>query len=312
MAEKEVKPEAFSRDDALNLARKGKNDWNVWAEKKKNEGQKLNFSGLNFSTNEKNKAISFEGFIFPGDVLFSRAQFQDARFDGATFMGDAGFDGATFKGDAQLDGGTFTGPVSLENCQFRTVPDFRRSKFEKHVTLHGVKVAPESREARFLGRAKDADTADKYRRLKELAVVARDHDREQLFFARELKSKRGHETQGLARQAPNYFYELLSDFGRSLWRPVLGLFAVLLAFGNLYRCLASKDMEHIWDGLLFSMAQLFPFLGASKGVLAEAKVALFGTCPAGNWVNFFSVIEGLLGVVFIFLIGLALRNRFRI
>ncbi len=306
----------------------------------------VNFSGFNFTTDE-NKAISFEGFMFPGDMRFFRAKFQDARFNEATFEGDAKFDEATFEGNARFEeatfegnarfdeatfegeawfgeatfkgdawfnratfkgyaefhGGTFTGPVSLENSQFRSVPDFRRSEFQKHVTLHGVGIE--------FKRPAKASEADMFWRLKEIAVEARDHDREQLFFAFELKAKRGHETRDLAL-VPNYLYEWISDFGRSLWRPTFGLLAMWFAFGNLYRWLASKDIEHFWDGLLFSTAQLFPFLSASKGVLAEAKVALFGTGTVGNWANAFSVIEGLLGIVFIFLIGLALRNRFRI
>ena len=183
------------------------------------------------------------------------------------------------------------------------MPDFRRGEFQKHVTLHGISIE-------FKRPAKASD-ADMFRRLKEIAVEARDHDREQLFFAFELKAKRGHETRGLAL-VPNYFYGWISDFGRSLWRPTFGLLAVWFAFGNHYRWLASKDMEHLSDGLLFSTAQLFPFLSASKGVLAEARFALFGTETVGNWVSTFSVIEGLLGIVFLFLIGLTLRNRFRI
>lgn len=344
MSEKNDEPEALSGVEALALARKGKGAWNAWAVE--NEGWGVDFSGVNFTT-EENEAISFKGFTFPGDVSFSNTKFKSSVFVGVTFEGVASFKGAIFereavfadatfkgtvrfdkatfekdamfaratfegaaqfglaifKGRARFSGVVFTGPVSLEHSQFFTVPDFRRSEFQKHVTLHGVCI-------KFRRSAKGSD-ADMYRRLKEIAVTARDHDREQLFFAWELKAKRGHETRGLAL-APNYFYEWTSDFGRSLWRPTVGLLAVWFAFGNHYRWLASKDMDHLSDGLLFSTAQLFPFISASKGVLAEAKVALFGTGTVGNWVNTFSVIEGLLGIVFLFLIGLALRNRFRI
>lgn len=218
------------------------------------------------------------------------------------------FSGAKFQG-ARFDGGTFTGPVSLENSQFWTVPDFRRSEFQKHVTLHGIEVAPKSPEAGFLGRAKDTDTADKYRRLKELAVAARDHDREQRFFARELKAKRGHETRGLALVS-SYLYELASDFGRSLWRPKFGFFAVLFAFGLAYATGFGKTGMVI-SGLLYSANHLLPFLPGSRKRIEVLETSLFGG-PAPDSVSALTMFEGVFGAVFIFLIGLALRNRFRI
>ncbi|MBI4458353.1 pentapeptide repeat-containing protein [Candidatus Uhrbacteria bacterium] len=236
----------------------------------------------------------FRGSRFGGNTTFAGATFgKDADFRNTVFMGEADFSGATFKG-----------PVSLEGCRFAVVPDFRRCKFDKHVTLHGCEV--EFRTPR-------QEDADKYRRLKELAVAARNHDQEQYFFACELKAKRGFETRGLAL-VPNHFYEWTSNFGRSLARPTLGLGVVWFGFGDHYRWLADKDYGHLWDGLLFSAAQLLPFLGASRGVLADAKAALFGSgsAPLSGWVNALTMIEGVLGIVFLFLIGLALRNRFRI
>lgn len=283
------KPEPLEGEEALALARQGKNAWNAWAED--NPGREVDFVGVDF-TAEGNKDISFEGFTFPGEADFSEANFQYARFDratfkgnawfgkatfegragfggatferdaefiGATFKGDtwfdeatfeesawfdeatfeegavfsratfegsarfeeatfegaAGFYRATFEGDAGFGGATFTGPVILYGSRFRIVPDFRRSEFQKHATLHGIEVD--------FRRPTKPDDADRYRRLKELAFNARDHDREQMFFAYELIAKRGHETRGLAL-IPNYLYEWTSDFGRSLALPSIGLF----------------------------------------------------------------------------------------
>ena len=353
--EEENGPEPFEEEEALDLARQGKDAWNAWAEE--NPGREVDFADVDFTT-EENKAISFQGFTFPGDANFSVAKFKDAEFNeavfkgnanfseatfevdagfgwatfagyaefgGATFEREAGFDEATFEGkagfgdvtfegdarfyratfegDSRFDGATFAGSVDLNGSRFETVPDFRATNFEKHLTLHGIEVD--------FRRPADPADADRYRRLKDFAVAARDHEREQMFFAYELMAKRGYETRGLAL-VPNYLYGWLSGFGRSLWRPSIGLFVVWGTFGVLYSWIAVKDWSHIWDGLLFSAAQLFPFLGASKGALADAKAALFGNAALDAWVNALGMIEGVLGVVFLFLIVLALRNRFRI
>ena len=71
-------------------------------------------------------------------------------------------------------------------------------------------------------------------------------------------------------------------------------------------------MSHLWDGLLFSTAQIFPFLGASRGALGDARNALYGEEPLSVGINALAFLEGGLGILFLFLIGLVLRNRFRI
>ena len=327
------KPEPLRSKQALAKALKGPEVWNEWA--KENPDQEVTFQGVDFTTGV-NKKISFKDFTFPGNTDFSRTQFRgadfgganfgectwfteaifedDARFDKATFGKYARFESATFRkgawfpettfeGDAGFGGATFSGLVALYGSRFQFVPDFRRTDFQKHITLHGMEV-------NFLWPALDGD-ADKYRRLKELAVNARNHDLEQMFFAYELMAKRGHETRGL-KLIPNYLYGWFSGFGRSLRRPCAWLLGVWFGFGILYNWIATKEMSHLWDGLLFSVAHLFPFLGASKGALAEAKTALFGNAPLGVLVNFSAMLEGGLGILFLFLIGLALRNRFRL
>ncbi len=62
---------------------------------------------------------------------------------------------------------------------------------------------------------------------------------------------------------------------------------------------------------MLSLATLVPFVAASPSTMTEARENLFGT-DVGIWVDVFSFFEGFLGLAFFFLIGLALRNRFRI
>jgi len=332
--DEEGKPKVLKGQAALTLARQGKDAWNAWAEE--NPGRRVSFWKANFTT-EANKRISFNGFFFPGEVSFTEATFLYGHFDGAIFRGEALFSNATFEDNAsftetifehraaffttsfkassvflraifkdiaQYAGASFNGIVSFSGSRFQIVPDLRGTDFKNHVTLHGIAV-------NFRRRAQYGD-ADKYRRLKELSVNARDHDREQMFFAYELIANRGYETRGL-KTWPSHLYELFGDFGRSLLRPCSWLFGVWFGFGIFYRWLETSDKtNHIWDGLLFSTAQLFPFLGGAKGTLHDAGKVLFGAPPFDTVINVMALAEGGLGILFIFLIGLALRNRFRI
>ena len=68
---------------------------------------------------------------------------------------------------------------------------------------------------------------------------------------------------------------------------------------------------HTLDGLLYSAANLLTFLPGTKGRFESLEKDLFGGhMPDG--VVALGMLEGVLGLVFLFLIGLALRNRFRI
>jgi hypothetical protein len=188
----EDEPEPFGGEEALELARQGKDAWNAWAED--NPGRKVDFSAIDLTT-EENEEISFGGFTFPGEALFSETKFQSADFNEAIFIGNADFSGATiedygwfqgsvfigkaefigtlckdaaffldalfeedalfisfffvndanfqnatFQKNAIFIGATFTGPFVLDGSRFRVVPDFRLSEFNKHVTLHGMRV----------------------------------------------------------------------------------------------------------------------------------------------------------------------------
>jgi len=259
----------------------------------------VQFGRVRFKGNADFNRTTFEEVAWFDEAMFNSA----ASFQGTTFKKKAQFDRATFKWRPWFDGASFEDVVFLEDSEFLEVPDFRRTTFEKGVNLNRMAVSP--------GRV-NVDSADKYRRLKKIAVEGKDHDREQYFFACELRAKRGFETRGLAL-VPNYLYEWTSDFGRSVWRPVLWLADVWLYFGLLYWWLSGREIEDLGYGFSYSASKLFPFIGASREMFSEARDTLFGkNAEVGLSVSSLSAIEGFLGIVFIFLIGLALRNRFRI
>jgi len=380
-------------DDALKLARQGKDVWNTWAADPANAGTSVCFSHHDFTSDP----IGFSGFIFPGPVSFQRckfngpdfsetifkgdadfinAEFHDqttfrgacfhgevnfrgtqfgssayfnvakfysdaifggvmfaggVRFQNAEFEGEAGFRDASFFGKAWFNDSRFAGegpdfhsvefggPMYLDGAVFEYVPEFRYTKITNHFTLHRVEVKyhDSDQRAKWLGlswaKAADGDDVDRYRRLKELANVAKDHEREQYFFALELKAKRHYETTGCALLL-NYAYGWFSGFGRSVWRPLVGLIGVWGMFGVGHGMFAKLDTSMPYlEGLRLSAAVLLPFVSSARTIYEKASTAVYGQAPARAWVLDLAVVmESMLGLIFIFLLGLALRNRFRL
>lgn len=275
-------------------------------------------------------AAKFEGARFGDNVRFLRATFGgNARFDGATFDGTAKFDGATFESAAKFSGATFVGeadfrsavfggPVYLDGAGFTSVPELRFTKIATHFTLHGVRVeyAKSDERAMWLGLSWSKaypDDVDRYRRLKELAMAAKDHEREQAFFALELKAKRHYETTGWALLL-NYAYGGFSGFGRSVMRPMGWLVGVWFLFGVGHSMFAKLEAgAPLSDGFRLSTAVLLPFVSSARTIYEKASEALYGDPPAYPWVLDLAVVaESALGLGFLFLLGLGLRNRFRL
>lgn len=291
--------ETLRKEDALNQAHVSAEYWNAWVTKHK--GWKVDFSHVDF-TPGKQGPISFRGFNFPGEV----------NFQNATFGAGTSFSDTVFVGMADFTGAHFKSALDLNSTRFMQVPDLRFTKIDHHVSLANVQVEFAAKKVKFRKQAADPEDADRYRRLKELAVQARDHEQEQNFFADELRAARWHRTRGAAL-VPNYLYEWLSDFGRSVLRPSLCLVAVWLVFADVYMAMATNVRMAFSAAYLYSAAQLFPFIGSARDIKAWAGDKLYEQdAPALVYVHGLSLFEGFLGILFLFLIGLALRNRFRI
>lgn len=299
----------------------------------------LNFDGARFLGGAK-----FDGAKSEGAASFSGARFRSTRnsdahvsFHGAEFVNGANFAGAIFECHAVFSQGLFNGPfnlartefwetadfggskfggtVDLERAKFEVVPDFRRTHFDLHVTLAEMEVIYQKDQSSFLRRwpfrkASMADHADKYRRLKELAVLSRNHDREQEFFAFELRAMRFHQT-GWLEFIPNLFYDLLSNMGRSIWRPLLGLVLVWVICGGLYQRMSGGGLEYV-DSLIYSALRLLPFVKIPSGPLRYVEAAILGSGTPNAWGVTLVGAESVFGLILLFLLGLAVRNRFRV
>ena len=204
----------------------------------------------------------FWSATFSDQADFQSAAFSDqAVFTQAQFSGFASFAGASFKQAAVFtavqgrEGSAFT----LENAVFHQIPDFIQAHFQEAPRLDNVRVS-QNGDALSFWRApltwlrglvtvnKDPDLSARWRNLKRLAIQAHDHERELDFFAGEVLSQRWvsdkplpwfwKDRDGRRRLSwPNgerfwfgVLYQLFSNFGRSILRPLAVWVLLILAF----------------------------------------------------------------------------------
>ena len=322
-----------------------------------------NFAG-NYFVKRSLGDVRFTGTVFHGYTVFNTLIFRGlAEFDRCYFKSYAAFLHTTFRQQANFIAVQCESFFTFEGCRFSEVPDFNQAHFTEAPRLDNVRVR----------RGKgDADLSARYRALKRLAIDAHDHAREQEYFAGELKALRGHPDRwwpnplnwfrrdeegkrlpawpGGARYWFGLFYQGLSDFGRSIARPLgwlgvtafvcawcylglhfgyvaehrqayglsslewIGRWVVSLFAGSppLLSCVDGSFGEPWVAARLLSLAKTLPYAGV---VPAEKSAEVFA-CLYGSSIPSCVVVIGMvqlvLSLLLLFLFLLAVRNHFRI
>ncbi len=255
------------------------------------------FEGTGFYEDSGYTGGGFVKATFKREALFYGNWFARANFDRATFLDVVSFDNATFETAASFTAIHCEREFSLANTHFQVVPDFIQAHFSEAPRLDNIDVRP-----RFITAGKwwawpwratsalykrvaasDPSIPARWRALKRLAKQAHDHEREQAFFAMELRSARfisdwplplirprltekdaerqltsGPVHQGV-KLVPFVFwrpsswagffrfwtgllYQIASDFGRSVARPVI-LWGLVTSAATLFYLGQSPDAE---------------------------------------------------------------------
>lgn len=260
-------------------------------------------------------SLDFSGSKFDGEVSFSNRNFIDKTHFGL------------FHSDyvrRKMQQGKESRSVLLEettdtsrNCIFGSAPIFHGCEFHQDTSFEGAQFPPAS------GSEKAARA---YRTLKLAFNKQQAIREEQLFFRLEMdEEKVGHRIKGLMalkrKQAVvviraygtwllYWLYRQVSDYGLSVVRPLLMLFILVLLFAQIsgtYTHVEScfdiwKDTCNIQgDWLKYSLQQALPLPGFDKIEPTIKDVSLF-------WLVFHKT----LSLAALFLIGLALRNLFKL
>lgn len=292
----------------------------------------------------------FGAVRFGGEASFVRTRFSrgvsfspstkfcsTAVFDGADFSGAADFRSARFCGPAHFRAAKSVRSFDMAGATFQEVPNFIQATFAEAPRLDNVVIQPErlSADDGPGRRLEQDDLPARWRALKRLALQGHDHVRELEYFAGELQALKRNNEKGVPGYAI-FLYEHLSDFGRSILKPLGWWIAVLGAFWWLYlvvhlisaparSTVATCTLPQAFGKALeLSIHKALPLAGiASPEKLNQIYACLYGirtdsalterfTPVIPGWVYYPGMLQTLFSLVLIFLFLLALRNHFRI
>ncbi len=175
----------------------------------------------------------------------------------------------------------------------------------------------------------DAELVAKYRAIRRMAIQGADYEREQRAFKGELRARRL--TVDKWWHLGTWFglvYDLLADCGRSIVRPVLLWCGSVVAFAMVYtrladqggeawsRCVAQGATPAVKALFLSGRNALVLFGGGRDARISQAYQCLYGGAPEPQIPDSVSFLEAFvqvpLSAVLIFLLLLAIKNRFKI
>jgi hypothetical protein len=263
--------------------------------------------GTTFSYVTFAQGASFDCVIFALLADFHSATFHgSANFSGAAFAGFANFAGTTLSGGAKFTDATFREGAIFANSKVRFLTSFAGATFETAPpTFYGAELHQGTVWRRIDWPipkiAKEAGAfIDAYACLKLEMDRLRKHEDELDFFALELQSRRvllGRWGWGL----PIWLYGILSDYGRSDVRPLAALFVVAAIGAGAFWYF---DARTFWEALGLSAANTLNVFGFRK----DFDLAI--DTPFA-WLKILAAAQTVFGTIFLFLVGLGIRNKFR-
>jgi len=277
------------------------------------------FKNARFLKNSNFNNIDFHQF-----TLFECAEFGgEARFEEAEFKGDADFTGTKFERRAAFQDTVFSKSATFKDARFLADSSFDEVWFYQLPNFVGteVKIIPSLQIMNFkFEESHDPDVAICYRKLKQWAIDGADHEKEIFFFAKEMRAKRVYELKRYrADWIWNLLYQVFSYYGTSVFRPAVGLLAVYLIFFGLYWilqiwCLPGQQCLNELTYLFYLAGEnLFPLPGGIKlkpDVIAECLYGGLKNTP--GIMLLLTKLESIFGAIFLFLIILGIRNKFKI
>ena len=285
------------------------------------------FNGAaSFSSVKFGREAGFSSVTFKGDAWFRATNFSSyASFSYSTFGQNAGFEAALFNDSASFMLTVFGGGARFQSATFAATSDFSGARFLTHVpefyaaSLYEDTVFPIPEDYRanwppLSGEVEDKEVMEAtqqkraYSRLRLFMDKGLQIDEAQFFHRMEMRAKR--QTEGRAYRWLYSAFALLSDYGNSVLRPVGWLFAVLMAgwpfmLWHLQGESAATGAQFA-TALGWSLSNTLPFSGFGRVYYSGFAEGL----PI--WLKVIGGAQVIAAMVLLFLLGLGLRNRFRL
>jgi uncharacterized protein YjbI with pentapeptide repeats len=253
------------------------------------------FEGVTFSTR-----TLFHSATFFDVSTFKDATFEYVDFTDAIFYSFANFSSSTFRDLGRFVNAKMKETTSFERAMFKiTPPEFFGAELHQGTIWRGITWPPTPKDKRAAGTFVDA-----YACLKLEMDRLKKHEDELKFFSLELRSLRIlRESKFRGSGVPIALYGIICDYGRSYIRPLIGLF-VVAAIGALI--LLPFRVLTPWQSLGLSFANTFNVFGFRKDFCDAETIS-----KLSDPLKILSATQTILGTILLFLVGLGVRNRFR-
>ncbi|GJL99486.1 MAG: hypothetical protein DHS20C07_11660 [Methyloligella sp.] len=282
------------------------------------------------------KKISFFGFSkYNFSTIFDNTVFLDSiTFSGSHFSGYLSFAKAKFNKVAEFNAISSKGTFNLENTFFKNqAPNFIQASFKEAPRLDNIKIGLDVAPGSFLNSITtfiNPEIKASYQALKRLAMQAHDHESEQRFWAGELRSDRSLRTEdGGWNFRPlvsafwwgNIAYSWVSDYGRSIVRPIGALLILICLMTGLHLTKSKTPLtyDQAFSAGYIAANKSFLYLGTDptkRSIIKEKYSALYGanenqTPKIPKTILTAEFFQTLFSAIFIFLALLGIRNNFK-
>jgi uncharacterized protein YjbI with pentapeptide repeats len=284
-------------------------------------GNDANLSRASFG-----ESAFFRHCIFGNNTSFAEAMVRAAEFSESQFASGVNFRGDEF-GAISFVGTCFGGLADFSNRKFTARANFRKARFGTVPLFHNCELHQDTAFDDDSFPEDPVGTGEASRAYRTLKLAMSKHQatrEEQFFFRREMREERLELWQlgGFQRKLRSILYALyggLSDYGVSVRRPIFWFFACVIAFATMYA--GFSESTTLWmpgrafDGLqtlrwlTYSFVNSLPLGGLDDASRELRKVLL--PLEVSPWLSIALAFHKILSLLFLFLIGLALRNIFK-
>lgn len=251
-------------------------------------------------------------------VSFNKASCNETRFSFEYLTSNALFEVKDIKDPVEgisFYGASFENALSISNVHVKSIVDLVNTKLSNQLSLHRIYCKLKRKRHRGIFEiAEDVADIERANRLKELAEANKHHSLALHFHAIELRAKRWQPLSKFRSSMMDLMFDKLCNYGQSTYRPltiwVMLTILCTIAYGALFKE-QPTTLRQGADALVFSFTNSLPFLNtANEGRKAMEK--LFEPNTLTSFVLPLMMMQGVLSVIMLFLLGLGLRNRFRI
>ncbi len=272
----------------------------------------------------------FEGKIFFKETIF----FKDAIFQDTKFTWGANFRKAKFFESAVFTHATFLAEIKFDWATFEGYTDFINTKFKKYVpTFHKATIHSNtswSWEVDLWPQVENHQTDESYKTIikdnqnayenlsSQMKGLDKYHD-EHFFYRQEMRCRRSRSSR--TAKFFYYLYEKLADYGYGIKQAlywwlghiIAGIvaIAILSLINSGLKCWKDGALEvtkSAFCSIPLSFANAHGFLPFHKGALSGCYKYFVGD----NFFNTIWAFQTILGVIFLFLLVLTVRIRFRL